>query len=155
MDIGKLKNRRGNTMVDVNILKRRIKLIVAIALTLSMMLCSATTLLAQNPSLRSTFDQLKEAYNKKDIGMYKEYITKKSVEMIEQMIEAGWGYEMPQDIMFVSESKDKEKTIIECIEIDKDGNKKEIDYIFVVEEGMWKYDEVATMEKAMGDFEGL
>jgi hypothetical protein len=26
----------------------------------------------------------------------------------------------------------------------------EVEYIFVVEDGVWKYDEVATMEKALG-----
>ncbi len=141
-------------MVNVNIVKRRIVRVAIIALTVSTILCSTKSLLAEDLSPVSTFNKLKEAYNKKDMEMHKEYITKKSVEMIEQMIEAGWGYEMPQDIMFVSESKDKEKIIIKCTEIDRDGNKKEIDYIFVVEDGTWKYDEVATMENTMGDFEG-
>ena len=140
-------------MVYVIIVKRKTVLIVTTALIVSAILCSTNILLAQDLSPRATFDKLKEAYNKKDIEMYKEYITKGSVEMIGQMLKAGWRYEMTRDLVFVNESEDKEKTIIKCIEIDADENKKEVDYIFVIEDGVWKYDEVATMEKAMGSTE--
>lgn len=141
-------------MVYVNIVKRKTVLIVTTAFIVSAILCSTNILLAQGLSPRATFDKLKEACNKKDIEMYKEYITKGSVEMIGQMLKAGWRYEMTRDLVFVNESEDKEKTIIKCIEVDADENKKEVDYIFVIEDGVWKYDEVATMEKAMGSTEG-
>ena len=105
----------------------------------------------QNLSLRETFDKIKEAYNKRDIEMYKKYITKDSVELIEQMMGAGWSYDMSTDVTFINESKDDEMTMVRCMEMDRDGNENEIDYIFVVEDGVWKYDEIATIEKAMED----
>jgi hypothetical protein len=102
---------------------RRLKF-MRISIVSGIILLFTVLLLAQSESPKEVFEKIRKAYNKQDMEMYKKYITKGSVEMIEQMLQGGWGYKMPEDAIFISESEEDGRVIIKCKELDKDGNKK-------------------------------
>lgn len=103
-----------------------------------------------------TFNKVKEAYNKNDLNLFKQQLTKASVDALNAIAPTQGEYlnveevtiTLSKDAEFIKETKEGDKSIITAKVTSRDGKVSNLDHIFVKENGVWKFDWVASLERA-------
>src|SRR5258708_2114991 len=96
---------------------------------------------------RQVFDKLAEAHRRQDIEAYKKILTKADAAETAKLQAISQETRIAKDIEFISEKIEGNTVVITGRLTSQSDQKRVFGYVFVREDGIWKYDAAASLNR--------